>query len=158
MLNASWATLLRQIPADQHDTLIVRTANGTEITVQTLLRIDYEFVIVRGRLAGTQDQGRLFILPYANIDYFGVNRLVKDEDFNALFAGVVIPEPGARPTEQGPAVSTAAVTHATLLTKKAALTDAAMPPVKPSRVVAPPVKSSVLERFRTRNNGGEFGD
>jgi hypothetical protein len=158
MQNASWGTLLRQLPADQHDTLIVRTTTGTEIAVQNLLRIDFEFVIVRGRLAGSQDQGRVFILPYENIDYFGVNRVVKDEEYNALFAGVVIPDPGARPTEQIPAVAAPPAAHATPSAKKT-VSDGPLPAVKPSRAAAAgPVKSSVLERFRTRNNAGEFGD
>jgi hypothetical protein len=129
MQNASWATLLRQIPADQHDQLMLHTANGTNITIQNLLRIDYEFVIFKGRLAGSQDQGRLFIIPYSNIDYFAFNRAVKDEEYTALFAGVNIPNPDAppKPTAEEP-----------------------RPAVKPSRQGAP-VKSSVLERFRTRN-------
>jgi hypothetical protein len=130
MLNASWATLLRQIPADQHDQLMLHTANGTNITIQSLLRIDYEFVIFKGRLAGSQEQGRLFIIPYSNIDYFVFNRTVKDEEYTALFANVHIPDPDAPP--------------------KPAVVEEPRPVVKPTRQGAP-VKSSVLERFRTRN-------
>jgi hypothetical protein len=131
MLNASWATLLRQIPADQHDQLVLITANGTNITIQSLLRIDFEFVIFKGRLSGSQDQGRLFIVPYGNIDYFAINRSVKDEEYTAMFAGVNIPDPDAPPA-------------------KPAVVESPPPPVKPTRQGAP-VKSSVLERFRTRN-------
>jgi hypothetical protein len=130
MQNASWATLLRQIPADQHDQLMLHTANGTNITIQNLLRIDYEFVIFKGRLAGSQEQGRLFIIPYSNIDYFAFNRSVKDEEYMALFAGVNIPNPDAPP--------------------RPAVAEEPRPVVKPTRQGAP-VKSSVLERFRTRN-------
>ena len=131
MLNASWATLLRQIPADQHNQLMLHTANGTNITIQSLLRIDFEFVILKGRLSGSQDQGRLFIIPYTNIDYFAFNRLVKDDEYTALFASVVIPDPDAPPA-------------------KPAVAEEPRPVVRPTRQGAP-VKSSVLERFRTRN-------
>jgi hypothetical protein len=146
MLNASWATLLRQIPADQHDQLMLRTANGTEIAVQNLLRIDYEFVIIRGRPAGSQDSGRLFILPYHRIDYFGINRSVRDEEYAALFASVVIPDPDAR-TAPPPPAAPAAPAPAEKLT----VPDATLQVVKPSRH-GTPVKSAVLERFRTRNS------
>jgi hypothetical protein len=132
MLNASWATLLRQIPVDQHDQLMLHTANGTNITIQSLLRIDFEFVIFKGRLTGSQEQGRLFILPYSNIDYFAFTRTVKEEEFAALFANVNIPDPDAPP--------------------KPAAVEEPRPVLKPSRQGAP-VKSSVLERFRTRNAG-----
>jgi hypothetical protein len=131
MLNASWATLLRQIPADQYDQLVLRTANGTDISIQNLLRIDFEFVILKGRLSGSQDQGRLFILPYSSIDYFAINRTIRDEEYTALFASVVIPDPDAPPA-------------------KPAVAEEPRPVVRPTRQGAP-VKSSVLERFRTRN-------
>ena len=143
MLNASWATLLRQIPADQHDTLMVRTVNGTEIAVQTMLRIDYEFVIFKGRLAGSQDTGRLFILPFNNIEYFNINRDVKDEEYNTLFAALAIPEPDARPA--APATPGAPTAKLTVM-------DGGPPsPLSKSHRGGKPVQSSVLERFRTRN-------
>jgi hypothetical protein len=100
-----------------------------------LLRIDFEFVILKGRLSGSQDQGRLFILPYSNIDYFAINRTIRDEEYTAMFASVVIPDPDAAPS--APA-------------KPAVVEEPPPPPVKPTRQGAP-VKSSVLERFRTRN-------
>jgi hypothetical protein len=137
MLNASWATLLRQIPEDRHNTLMVRTTNGTEISLQNLLRIDYEFVIFKGRLSGSQDAGRLFILPYSNIDYCGINRFIKDEEYNVIFATLAIPDPDALPIPQA---------------AKPALSDSALqaPAAKPGRS-GMPVKSSILDRFRTRN-------
>jgi hypothetical protein len=157
MLNTSWATLLRQIPVEQHDQLMLRTNNGTEISLQNLLRIDYEFVILRGRLSGSQDSGRLFILPYANIDYIGINRIIKDDEYTALFAAVVIPDPNAATAP--PAQPAAAAPPATLASKLT-VADAELQVVKPSRQGSP-VRSSVLERFRTRNNtsaGAGVGD
>ncbi len=141
MLNASWAALLRQIPADQHDTLMVRTVNGTEIAVQNLLRIDFEFVIFKGRLAGSQDTGRLFILPYRNVDYFNFNRDVKDEEYNTLFAALAIPDPDTHAAAPAAPAAKLSVANGALPS----------PVAKPNRAGIP-VKSSVLERFRTRNS------
>jgi hypothetical protein len=153
MLNASWATLLRQIPADQHDQLMLRTANGTEISVQNLLRIDFEFVVVKGRLSGSQDNGRVFILPYGNIDYFGINRFVKDEEYTALFATVVIPDPEAKAAPPAPAAAATPPAPApTGAMGKPTVADASLQVIRPSRPSSSSVKSSVLERFRSRNN------
>ena len=142
MLNSSWAALLRQIPAAQHNTLMVRTCNGTEITVQSLLRIDFEFLIFKGRLAGSQDAGFLFILPYANVDYFGFNRAVKDEEYQAIFGNLTLPDPAgvgaAQPATQSPAA---------VVQPQAAVV---APALRPSRVGAA-AQSAVLERFRSRN-------
>ena len=160
MVNASWATLLRQIPEDQHNQLMLRTANGTEITIQNFLRIDFEFVIFKGRLAGSQDAGRLFILPYSNFDYLGINRMVKDEEYNQIFGGVQIPDPelksvpAAAPT---PADPTPATSTATPIPAKQTVADPGLPAIRPSFMGAP-VKSSVLERFRTRNNSPATAD
>src|SRR5260370_25921770 len=142
MLNASWATLLRQIPVEQHDQLMLRTNNRTEISVQNLLRIDYEFVILRGRLSGSQDNGRLFILPYANIDYIGINRTVKDDEYTAMFPPVVIPDPNPAPAPPAPAAPPPT------LASKLTVADAELQVVKPSRQGAP-VRPSLLARFPT---------
>ena len=155
MLNASWATLLRQIPEEQHNQLMLRTANGTEISVQNFLRIDYEFAIFKGRLAGSQDAGRLFILPYSNLDYLGINRFVKDEEYTEIFGGVQIPDPNAAAAAPVPAPAvTAAPPPAPLPAPPAArqtVADPGLQAIRPSRMGAP-VKSSVLERFRMRNS------
>jgi hypothetical protein len=52
--NAVWSRLLRHIPATQHDSLVLVTANKTEVFVQHFIRIDEAFVAVKGRLAATQ--------------------------------------------------------------------------------------------------------
>ncbi len=147
MINASWATLLRQIPEDQHNQLMLRTANGTEISVQNFLRFDFEFVIFKGRLAGSQDAGRLFILPYSNFDYISINRMVKDEEYNEIFGSVKMPDPDAKPA---PAAA-AAPADPTPVPEKQTVADPGLPSLRPSFMGAP-VRSSVLERFRTRNS------
>jgi hypothetical protein len=125
MRSSAWATLLRQIPDHEHNQLVVTTGNGTEIAVQVILRIDHEFVAIKGRLAGSQDAGRVFFIPYTHIDYFGFQRDVKEAEFQEIFGKLEFPDPGV------PVVSPAA-----LVDKK-----------------PPQIKSSVLERFRSRGNG-----
>ena len=85
MRGSVWATLLRCIPPEHHNILMLVTRCGPEIALQNILRLDDEILAIRGRLAGSQDSGRLYFVPLDNIDYFGFNRMVKDEEYVALF-------------------------------------------------------------------------
>ena len=96
MQSSVWALLLRQIPAEQHRNLMLVTTGGTEIAIQGILRIDHQFLAIKGRLAGSQDAGRVFFIPYTHIDYLGFQQPVKESEFHEMFGGLNIPAPEAR--------------------------------------------------------------
>lgn len=132
MRGVTWAALLRHIPETQQDGLSVVTKAGTEITINNILRIDHDLFAFKGRLAGTQDAGRLFFMPYDNIDYLGYQRAVKDTEYQETFGNLVLPEPAE--TASAPIMIEA-------------------PPGLPARAPAV-LKSAVLERFRSRSAQG----
>ena len=122
MPSAAWARLLRLVPPKEQDGLMLVTCNHTEFAVQAILRLDPDFLVIKGRLAGSQDAGRIFFVPYEQIDHVGFYRAVKDAEYNEMFAGLDAPPPAmAAPPE--PAAADASKT---------------------------PLKSAVLERFRAR--------
>jgi hypothetical protein len=90
MQSSAWVALLRHIPAEQHDQYMLVTMSGTEIAIQGLLRIEQEFVALKGRLSGSQEAGRVFFIPYAQIDYIGTQKPIKDSDFNEVFGSLVM--------------------------------------------------------------------
>ena len=135
MHDAAWVKLLRHIPASEQSSLVVVTTSGREIAIQCLLRIDPECVALRGRLAGSTDAGRVFFVPYSQIDYFGLQQALKEAEFHELFGKLESlsaepPPAGPEPTEP---ISPA----------PAQLT----PPRTPVAI-----KSVVLEKFRARSN------
>lgn len=67
MLGPAWIALLRRIPASYHDGLAVTLVTGAEIIVQSLLRLEPDFVILRGRMAGSTDPARVVVLPFNQI-------------------------------------------------------------------------------------------
>src|SRR4051794_8876136 len=99
MQNHAWIALLRHIPAEQQSRYMLFTRAGTEIAVQSLLRIEQEFAVVKGRLSGSQDAGRVFFVPYESIDYFGTQHPVKDAEFNEVFDSLVLPAAAPAPVE-----------------------------------------------------------
>jgi len=105
MQGAGWIDLIRRIPAKMRDSLCFATVNGSEIMSQDILRLDREFVLMRGRMAGSQEVGKIIILPYDQIVNIAVNRILKDEDVQNIFgkasplpvpveAAVADPDPG----------------------------------------------------------------
>ena len=137
MHDAAWVKLLRYIPASEQANLVLVTTSGREIAIQSLLRIDPECVALRGRLAGSTDAGRIFFVPYSQIDYFGFQQPLKEAEFHELFGNLEAlsadpPSPSAAPETAEPPPPTAAQ------------------PTPPRTPVA--IKSAVLEKFRARSS------
>jgi len=147
MQNVAYATFLRHLPQGHFDSLAIKTLGGTEILIQTILRVDHEFVALKGRLAATQDAGRVFFIPYRQIDHLFYQKEVKDEEFSAVYDSLRMPDPGMVPppaSAEAPAVAEAAI-------------EPEPPQVPVNRPTPVPIKSAVLERFRARSSASANG-
>src|SRR5947209_2850591 len=98
MQSHDWIALLRLIPAEQHNTLVLTTLSGTDINIDTVLRTELNYLVFRGRTAGSTDEGRVFFLPYRQIDYVQINRQVKEVEIRELF-GERVDEPAGAGAE-----------------------------------------------------------
>jgi hypothetical protein len=125
----AWERLLRQLPAKEQDGLMLMTNTRTEIAVQSILRLDADFLIIKGRLAGSQDAGRVFFIPYGHIDHVGFYREMKDAEFDEMFGGLDAP----------------------------LVPDVAVAPEPAAEESKTPIKSAVLERFRSRGGSAVIG-
>jgi hypothetical protein len=141
-----WKALLRRIPAGQLDNLMLMTAQGTEINVQALLRMDEDYMVLRGRLAGSNDSGRTFVMPYAHLDHIGFQKPLTDAELQATFdivpaAAPPLPEMAAEPASPPPAPAAPA---------------GPAPPPAPAPAAAPgllgrlPTRSKIIQRLRLR--------
>ena len=110
-------------------------------------------MVVRGRLAGSSDSGRVFFLPYSQIDYAGFQKPLREEEFDALFsdtpAAAAIaetPTPAPGPITPLPPSKPAPTSHQGRGTHND----------KPRNVNRPalPLKSDLLERLRMRSAQG----
>ena len=137
MHTIAWVKLLRHIPEGEQSKLMLVTISGTEIAIQCFLRIDPECLAIKGRLAGSQDAGRVYFIPYAHIDYFGFNYSIKESEFHEIFGNLdlsSLPESSAQEPFVEPEPPLAAESQV------------ASAPRNPSSI-----KSSVLEKFRSRS-------
>ena len=106
----------------------------------------------------------MFFIPYAQIDYFGYQKPVKDTDFHALFGGLVVPPPPVAVPAAQRVVPAEPLAPAPLRpsaqglskTNEPAPAEAPAEPVSPPAVAAdgkqPVIKSAILERFRARHS------
>jgi hypothetical protein len=91
MHDGGWEALLKHIPPEQQSKYMLVTATGTELAVQSFLRIEKELVVLKGRPSGSQDQGRIFFIPYKNIDTFASAQITKDAEFAEMFDSFTFP-------------------------------------------------------------------
>jgi hypothetical protein len=103
MHDGGWEALFKHIPPEQQNKYMLVTANGTELAVQSFLRVEKELLILKGRPSGSQDQGRIFFVPYKNIDSFATAQITKDADFAELFDSFTFPTPAQAPPPAAPA-------------------------------------------------------
>src|SRR5262249_21025062 len=115
---------------------------GTEIALQGILRIEREFVAIKGRLAGSQDAGRVYFIPFTHIDYIGTQVEVKDAEFEAMFGKTQLSSAAVAPSTTPDAAVAPSATPAV----------PKPPPLPSNGQRAVPTRPAVLERFRSRNN------
>ena len=96
MLSQPWIALLKKLPLEQHNQLMLVTTAGLEISIQAILLMEGECLVFKGRLSGSQDAGRLFYVPYDRVDYLSFVRVVTEEEFRAWYGD---PSPNGTPAE-----------------------------------------------------------
>ena len=83
--NEAWIAILQRIPTDLHDALALGITTGAEIVVQRIVKLEPDFMMIRGRLAGTQDSGRVVFIPYSQLTFIAVQRAMTDPEVDAVF-------------------------------------------------------------------------
>jgi hypothetical protein len=155
-----WKALLRRIPEEQLDNLVMMTAQGTEVNVQAILRMEDEVVFLRGRLAGSTDAGRIFILPYEHLDHMGFQKPLTDGQLQGLLGGAPAAAPPppvlAAPPEPTP-------TPPAPQPEPAAPAPAVPPPpaqgnADPGLLARVPTRSKIIQRLRLRAEARDGGN
>ncbi len=150
MQTAAWMHLFRHIPAQQQSILVLVTTTGMEIMVHSIIRLEMEFVVLRGRLSGSTEAGRIYFMPYDQISNLAINQLLKETEVHALFGDQPQEKVGAaRPAAPVAQEQPAPEQHP--LEPEAVASGQPEPasPLKPA-AVPPPSKSVLLERVRAR--------
>lgn len=112
---SGWISLVQTIPPQFHDGLSLFLVNGVELAIQAILRMEEQFIVIRGRTMGSTDAGLIFFVPYEQITSLGYNKTTKEEVVQAWFqdgpafavTGSAISGPAVRPPMPAPAITPA---------------------------------------------------
>jgi hypothetical protein len=163
MQGASWIALFERIPAKLHDTLALTLVTGAEILMQSLLRLESDFAILRGRMSGSTDAGRVIVLPYHQIVNLAFMKRMLEPEVEAIFGEIL--ESGGETGGQAPATEEAAAETSAPGEDQAAANPGAgaqvpkgqgnatplISPAEPGKSQPrPPSKSILLARLRAR--------
>jgi hypothetical protein len=150
--NDAWIAMFRRLPGHIHELLSLVTNTGTEILVQRILRLEPDFMILRGRLAGTQDY-RVMVIPYAQLTLISVVEVLKDPEVEAIF-GKITPAPDTD-SAAAPAEEEATEAPAEAPPAPPPAPEPAKRPVSPApSLPAPAPKSPLVARLRDRLKDG----
>jgi len=160
MQSAPWIALLKLIPPVQQDGLLVVTSVGTQITIQSILRLEPDYAVIRGRLAGTTETGRVFFIPYDQMNHIGFQKEVKEALIRQLYGE---PEPEISAQQASIECSLSPPAEAEPMTPVAQVTPPPKPiePVlhqtagKPEPRIAIPRRSGILARLRARSDAAK---
>src|SRR5438034_11308962 len=85
MQSSAWIALLRRMSASLHGNLTIVTRIGQVIAVQDVFRLEEDFAVLRGRMSGSTDAGRVFLLPYDEMHYLAFQKPMKENEIAAIF-------------------------------------------------------------------------
>ena len=90
MLGPSWINLLGKIPVTLQDSVALTLVfTGAEILMQSVLRLESDFAIIRGRMSGSTDAGRVIILPYDQLVNLAFTKRMLEPEVVAIFGQIM---------------------------------------------------------------------
>lgn len=149
MQNTDWIELFHLIPPEQQNILVLTTVGGTDLNIEMVLRTEPSVLVFRGRVQGSTDDGRVFFLPYRQIDYLQMNRFVRENEIQEMFSKAAPPPPAAEKPPERPSqvFAPANSPHSSAIYSSTG----EVPPGSPRAVPAPAVRlsASQLGRLQT---------
>ena len=87
MLEAGWLQILNRITPENLNNVSLITVTGAELVIQSVFRLEHDFMVLRARTAGTMDTGRTIVVPHAQIDFLAFNAKMSEDEALKLFDG-----------------------------------------------------------------------
>lgn len=91
--------ILGKLPASDLTKTVLVLRFGTAITLDCVLRNEDEYLVVRGREAGTNDEGRAFFVPYDDVLCVKLDRSVKVSEVKQMYGEKAADEDAPKATD-----------------------------------------------------------
>jgi hypothetical protein len=147
MTTQEWQNLFKMLPEHEHHQLVLTTTTNTDLTVERVFKIEPTYICFRGRMSGTIDTGRLFFVPYSQLTFFRIERIVKETEVRAIYNEEITEEMRQRDNQQ--LMTSAELAAKEAAAKEAAQLSAANAPTTPApSAPAPAGNAALLEKIR----------
>lgn len=77
--------LFKKIPEHYHAQVNLILRGQGMITVDCVVRFEPHYLVLRGREQGSTDEGRAFFVPYEEIAYFRIERVLKLAELKRMY-------------------------------------------------------------------------
>lgn len=144
MLREDCVDLFKRIPEAYHAQVNLVLQNRMIITVDSIARFEPTYMVLRGREGGSTDEGRAFFVPYEEISYFRIERVVKLGELKRMYGEAVFADTEDLLGQQA---------EAEIADREKARLTVETPPPTPSPLAAPQdpaaiAKQNLLDRIR----------
>ena len=85
MLKEDCVEMFEKIPKEMHQQVNLILRNAYVVAVETVVRFEETYLVARGREGGTSDDGRGFFVPYDEICYIRIERVVRIGELKAMY-------------------------------------------------------------------------
>src|SRR5438552_16479912 len=80
-----WVSVLQLLPEQYHGKLLWVCSSGHEINLTSIFRMEEDYMIIRGRLAGSTDAGTFVFLPFDQLVYIGFREEIKETEMQNIW-------------------------------------------------------------------------
>src|SRR5262245_53944991 len=77
--------LFKRIPEHYHPQVNLILRGQGMITVDCVVRFEPNYMVLRGREQGSTDEGRAFFVPYEEMAYFRIERVLKLSELKRMY-------------------------------------------------------------------------
>ncbi|MCI0701569.1 MAG: hypothetical protein L0241_10845 [Planctomycetia bacterium] len=137
--------LFQKIPESSHAQVNLVLHNQAMLTVDVIARFEPTYLVFRGREGGSTDEGRAFFVPYEEIAYLRIDKVVRVGELKRMFGetGYVDSEDRLGGEEQGTSTDADAKPDLDVTTPQSTPTPISLP-MDPAAIA----KQNLLDRIR----------
>ncbi len=89
MNREDWIAILQKVPETLHDQVVFSLSTGIDVYTQRLLQQGEQMLLLRGRLGGSDEAERIFMIPWTEIKLMFFSRPVEDEILFRVFGDLI---------------------------------------------------------------------
>jgi hypothetical protein len=82
--------IINRMPEHDITKMVFVLSVGTSINVESVLRKEKDYIVVRGREAGSNDEGRGFFVPFEQIAMIKIERAMRLNDFRSMYGEALV--------------------------------------------------------------------